>query len=286
MKYTLIIALMFFFTNSIAGKIKIQKDLNYVAPTFKDFDLKKHKLDVYYPENSEKVRDVIVFIHGGGWEKGQKESYKWMGRKWAKKGKVAVIINYRLAPGIDYTGMMRDGARALNWIYENIGYYGGNRDRIFVSGHSAGGHLAALLAYDKQYFESLNSKNPVHGAVLIDAFGLNLFNYLKEIHKPEYAKKYDFYKTFTDNELEWQKATPANYIGRRDVPVFVAMGGKTYPGIKLGTARFMEGLKGPLNDSYYIYHEFPKKRHVPMVTQMLRSKNSMYSKIESFMLSN
>ena len=78
----------------------------------------------------------------------------------ARKGIITVIIDYRLSPSIAYKGMTTDVAMAIQWVQENIGSYGGNNNKVFVSGHSAGGHLAALIATDNQYFDSLGKSIP------------------------------------------------------------------------------------------------------------------------------
>jgi acetyl esterase/lipase len=137
------------------------KDLTYYEGAEKD--QAKHKLDLYLPKD-KKDFPVLFFIHGGGWihgDKGFMGLYSGVGRFYASQGIGAVIINYRLSPGVKHPEHIKDVARAFAWTVKNIEKYGGQPDQIFVSGHSAGGHLAALLATDETYLkaEGVSDKN-------------------------------------------------------------------------------------------------------------------------------
>jgi acetyl esterase/lipase len=110
----------------------------------------RHNLDLYLPAG-RKDFPVFFFIHGGGWRAGTKDLFARHGLTFAKNGIGFVAINYRLTTHPDH---IKDVARAFAWTVKNIGKYGGKVDCIFVGGHSAGGHLCALLATDKTYLEA------------------------------------------------------------------------------------------------------------------------------------
>jgi pimeloyl-ACP methyl ester carboxylesterase len=93
----------------------------------------------------------------------------------ARKGVLTVIIEYPLSPEAQYQQMATASAKAVQWVKENIKGFGGDPDRIFVSGHSAGGHLAALISIRPEYFDSLSLPNPIKGLILIDAAGLDMY---------------------------------------------------------------------------------------------------------------
>ncbi len=121
-----------------------------------DADPIKHKLDLYLPVG-KKDFPVIFFIHGGAWRHGDKGwlgIYRGLGTSWARHGIGAVVINYRLTPKVRHPEHIKDVARAYAWTYRNMVRYGGRPDQIFVGGHSAGGHLAALLATDDRYLKA------------------------------------------------------------------------------------------------------------------------------------
>jgi len=134
-----------------------------------DADPVKHKLDLYLPKD-QKDFPVIFFVHGGAWRHGDKSSflgfYGMLASSWAKHGIGVVLPNYRLSPGVSHPEHIKDVARAFAWTHQNIGKYGGRSDAIFVSGHSAGGHLAALLATDESYLKDQGlSLKAIQGAI-------------------------------------------------------------------------------------------------------------------------
>lgn len=104
---------------------------------------KYHLLDVYYPHNTDSPLPVIIDIHGGGWVYGTKEINKIYCMHLAKKGYTVFNINYRLIPDCVFSEQMNDVSMALMWIFENLGNYPCNKERIYLTGDSAGGQLAA-----------------------------------------------------------------------------------------------------------------------------------------------
>jgi acetyl esterase/lipase len=116
-------------------------------------DANKNKLDLYLPKG-QKDFPVVFFVHGGAWTTGDRKLYLPLGRLLAKNGIGAVIISYRLTPQVQHPGHIEDVARAFAWTHANIGKHGGRADQIFVAGHSAGGHLVALLATNDRYLKA------------------------------------------------------------------------------------------------------------------------------------
>jgi acetyl esterase/lipase len=121
-----------------------------------DADKVRHKLDLFVPKGAKDF-PVVVFVHGGAWVHGDKDFlgiYSRFGQSCAKQGVGVVVCNYRLSPGVKHPEHIRDVARAFAWTSKNIKKYGGRSDQIFVSGHSAGGQLAALLATNDKYLKA------------------------------------------------------------------------------------------------------------------------------------
>ena len=157
-------------------EVTSMKDLTYFDGL--DKDKPKHQLDLYLPKD-KKDFPVLFFVHGGAWvhgDKGFMHLYSGVGRYYASQGIGAVIINYRLSPGVKHPEHIKDVARAFAWTVKNIEKYGGRTDQIFISGHSAGGHLVALLATDETYLkaEGLSFKNikgviPISGVYEVPA---------------------------------------------------------------------------------------------------------------------
>ena len=112
----------------------------------------RQQLDVYVPDApAAEPRTVIVFIHGGSWETGSKDAYRFVGSSLAEQGFIAVLPSYRLSPAVRFPVFVEDAAQAVAWTLRNIDRYGGNPQRVFVMGHSAGAHIALLLTLDRHY---------------------------------------------------------------------------------------------------------------------------------------
>ncbi len=132
-------------------EVTVDKDIAYVDGAGAD-DV-KHKLDVYLPKD-HKGFPVLLFVHGGAWRSGDKKLYFKLGETFARNGIGAVIISYRLSPKVQHPAHIEDVAKAFAWTCKNIPARGGRADQIFVCGHSAGGHLVALLACDDSYLQA------------------------------------------------------------------------------------------------------------------------------------
>ena len=115
-------------------------------------DAAKHKLDLYLPSDKKKF-PVLVFIHGGSWRSGDRSNYPALGNRFAKLGIGVAIPSYRLMPKSPHPAQIEDTAAAFAWVYKNIDQFGGDPSRIYIAGHSAGGHLVALLALDAAYLK-------------------------------------------------------------------------------------------------------------------------------------
>ncbi|MGI9487202.1 MAG: alpha/beta hydrolase [Geminicoccaceae bacterium] len=108
----------------------------------------RHRLDIYVPEMARPGASVAVFFYGGRWEFGSKVDYLFVGQALASKGIITVILDYRLFPDVRFPGFIKDGAKAVGWVRRHIADHGGDPDRIFLVGHSAGAHIAAMLSME------------------------------------------------------------------------------------------------------------------------------------------
>lgn len=139
-------------SSDIAPGVEVKKDLAYADGPAEDAP--KHKLDLYLPRG-KKLAPVFFFIHGGAWKYGDRSQYIAFGNRFAKDGILTVVPSYRLAPKHPHPAQIEDAAAAFAWTVRHIAEYGGDTNRIFVGGHSAGGHLAALLTLDERYLQTL-----------------------------------------------------------------------------------------------------------------------------------
>ena len=114
---------------------------------------KRQVLDIYTPEDAEgKSLPVMFWIHGGGWQVGDKSDVGLKPKVLTQRGFVFVSTNYRLLPEVTMADLIRDVAKSLGWVHRNIAKHGGDPKRIFVGGHSAGAQLAALICTSSSIF--------------------------------------------------------------------------------------------------------------------------------------
>jgi acetyl esterase/lipase len=127
----------------------------------------QHRLDVYVPDKaSPGPRPLVVFWHGGRWSFGDKSDYRFVGAALAELGYVTIMPNYRLYPEVKMPGFMDDAARAASWASAHGAEYGADPDRLYLMGHSAGAHLAALVTLDPRHFANLGKSAPPIAGVI------------------------------------------------------------------------------------------------------------------------
>lgn len=115
----------------------------------------RQKLDVYCPEKITPHTKVVIFFYGGTWRCGNKHDYRFVGEALTSRGFIAVVPDYRLYPQVKFPACVEDGAAAIRWVHDHIAEFGGDRARIYLMGHSAGSHTAALLTVDAHYLKAV-----------------------------------------------------------------------------------------------------------------------------------
>lgn len=162
MRHTICLVACFVAT-SLTHAQQVAKDIPYATPA-----QERQVLDVYAPKGVSKA-PVVFWIHGGGWQTGDKSEVKLKPKAFTDKGMVFVSTNYRLLPKVDMATIIRDVAKAIRWTHDNIAKYGGDPDRILVMGHSAGAQLAAIVSIDDRYLKSEGlSLSIIKGCVPVD----------------------------------------------------------------------------------------------------------------------
>lgn len=111
----------------------------------------RQRLDLYIPTRPDPERRVVVFFYGGAWTSGRRQDFLFVAQALANAGFHVVIPDYRLSPNPRFPGFVEDGARATRWVQDNIAAHGGDASRIFLAGHSAGAHIALMLASGTPY---------------------------------------------------------------------------------------------------------------------------------------
>lgn len=142
---------------------EVKRDIPYT----KNAD-KLQSLDVYSPTKANNL-PVVFWIHGGGWQAGDKAEVNMKPQVFNGKGFVFVSTNYRLLPDVDMETLTRDVAKSIRWVHDHIAEYGGDPKRLIIMGHSAGAQLAALLCTDERYLKEQGlSLAIIKGCVPVD----------------------------------------------------------------------------------------------------------------------
>jgi acetyl esterase/lipase len=145
---------------AVFGDYRRHADIAYSAH-------QQHRLDVYVPDGASATpRPLVVFWHGGRWRFGDKADYRFVGAALAELGYVAVLPNYRHYPDVKMPGFMDDAARAGEWAAAHGGEFGADVQRLYLMGHSAGAHLAALVTLDPRYFAAAGRPGPPIAGVI------------------------------------------------------------------------------------------------------------------------
>jgi acetyl esterase/lipase len=190
----------------------------------------RHKLDVYAPEQRGALAPVVFFIYGGGWSRGEKYEYQFVGQALASRGFVVVIADYRLYPDVAYPDFLYDCASALSWVQTNIASYGGDPNRLFLAGHSAGAYNAVMLGLDPSFLSEFDVTMPILGvAALSGPFDFYPF---------EYNEVRDVFGVAPNP----QGTQPINMVSSVSPPMYLATG-TTDPIVRMqNTERFAQKL--------------------------------------------
>jgi dienelactone hydrolase len=282
MRIVLILIFTCLFSSAWAGKkYSVSRNISYVDPASAEYDKKGHKLDVYAPvETGNKKNKVLIFIHGGAWRGGSKDSHnhRKIGKAFAANGIVTVVITYRLSPDTKYYGMAADCAKAFAWVSKNIEQYGGDKNQIYVSGHSAGGHLAALITTDSSYLKNEGfEQQAIRGCILNDPYGLDMLEYLGKGTPVDVLM---FTSIFTELPTEWKKGSPYYHIEKDNVKYYILYGGTTMPMVKEQAIAFYERNRY-LNNRIEL-DVVPLRSHFPMVEIFGKKKGEYLQKVVRF----
>lgn len=231
----------------------------------------RHGIDIYTPTGARNA-PVIVFFYGGNWQSGDKETYRFVAASLASRGYVTVVPDYRVYPEVRFAGFMQDGARAVAWTEQNAARFGGNPQRVFLMGHSAGAHIAAMLTFDKHWLDAvgLNARRDVAGLIGI-------------------AGPYDFLPLhdetlraiFAGGDLA--RTQPITFVAGLEPPVLLLTGHRDEIVDPGNTTRLAARLRATGNDVAAI--EYPGIGHMAIVgafAPVLRPLAPLLNDIEAF----
>jgi len=184
------------------------RNIDYIQN--QDYADDKDRLDIFMPEGAANT-PVVVYFHGGALQNGTKAIGEGLAQQLAARGIGLVTANYRLSPSVMHPAHMENAAAAFAWTKHNIATYGGDPNRVFVSGHSAGAYLAALLALDPQYLDAHRiGLSDIRGAIPISPF-LFVEEYDVAPSRPK--------TVWGTDEAAWLRASVTPYIGSSKPPM-------------------------------------------------------------------
>ncbi len=200
------------------GAANLIENGNARASTIVYGDGAREQYDVYRPvgDDGELLSGplpVVIFVHGGSWETGDKDSYRWVGQGIADEGFIAVLPNYGLMPERRFPGFVSDAADAVAHARTRLAEWGGDSTRVVLMGHSAGAHIAALIAYDARYLAE-HDLTPRIFSGFVGLSGPYDFVFDTELLQ----------RTFAGTPEEERNALPVNFVTPQSPRTLLVMG--------------------------------------------------------------
>ena len=200
-----------------AAEPRVTRDVPYAEPANS-----RQMLDVYAPAEGKDL-PVIVWIHGGGWRRGDKASVQLKPAAFNERGFVFVSTTYRFVPEVTVKEMTGDVARAIRWVHDHASEYGGDGKWIVVMGHSAGAHLAALVCTDESHLKANGlSLDILKGCVPIDVSMYDIPTQMATV--TDEARKTAYRNAFGDDSAAHRDLSPALHVAAgKHIPPFLVL---------------------------------------------------------------
>ena len=215
---------------------RISRDIPYTQPKNE-----RQTLDVYAPAAGQN-NPVILWIHGGGWKKGDKTGVQRKPRAFVEQGYVFVSTNYRFVPQVTIKEVMGDIAKAIRWAHDHASEYGGDPNSIIVMGHSAGAHLAALVCTDDRYLQAEGlSLKILKGCVPVD---VSVYDIPKRLQESGATPPATFKEVFGEAAEMHRELSPVTHIAAgKHIPSFLILHVADRPETKAQSHWFAEKLR-------------------------------------------
>jgi acetyl esterase/lipase len=243
-----------------------QTEVDYVEG--EGADPVKHTLDIFQPEGQQGL-PVLLFFHGGVWQRGDKAAYTNMGQALARRGILTLVVNYRLTPTVQHPGHVQDAARATAWALENVERFGGRKDRVFLSGHSAGGHLVTLLLFDPSYLKAVgHAPEELAGVIALSG----VFDLTRPIDDtPEGGFEGFIFPPFGRDKAVRMAASPVSHLRAVRPPLLVLLAGEDYKDMRQQSRDFVTALKARKLPVSFL--TIPGRGHFELVQQIGSDKD-------------
>ena len=230
----------------------------------------KNKLDLF--RSGKPNAPLYVFVHGGYWQGGDKDFYSFIADPFVKSGIDVAIIGYQLCPESSMTGIVNQIRTALIWLWKNSRDYAISKDRINISGHSAGGHITGMvLATDWQQISSDLPKNLVKTGIPISG-----------LYQLEPLRKTSIAEALGLDDAETMALSPHFLEPITTAPILVILGEAETPAFHWQTDQFIEKWK--LNEALVEYHSEPGADHFEVIERLAREDTQIFDRIKRCIL--
>jgi acetyl esterase/lipase len=219
--------------------------------------LPRQWLDVYTPSHPALHPGIVIFFYGGDWQTGSKWDYRFVGKALASKGFIAVLPDYRLYPAVTFPAFVQDGAAAVRWVHDHASAIGGSAQRVYLMGHSAGAHIAALLTLDPSYLQAqgLKRSNIRATAALSGPYEF----------VPEPDDRGVFGMSANDTN-PYPAMEPINFVDGREPPMLLVQGSQDKTVNPQNAYRLAERIRQTGGSVQLII--YPKRAHVGVVLSL------------------
>lgn len=231
---------------------KTELDIAYVSSASE-----KQKLDLFLPAKSGFA--TIVFVHGGAWMMGDRKQlpYQNFGKMLQSEGVAYAVISYRLSPTVQHPSHTEDGAAAFAWVKKNIASRGGDPSKVFLLGHSAGGHIVALLATDPKYLLK-------HDLKTSDIRGCMPMGAVLDLRAMGAMTRND--SIFKSDAKSLKDASPITHLKKEIPQTLVLVAQSDILALKVQAQRFLDKAKeigAPVS-----YFEMPDRNHTTTIAKL------------------
>jgi arylformamidase len=229
------LALLLLATPALAGEPQVHRDIAYTQPK-----IERQTLDLFAPREGKK-HPIVFWIHGGGWQAGDKTDVQVKPQAFVDKGFVFVSTNYRLLPDASIKEMGGDVAKAIRWVHDHAQEYGGDPNTFFVMGHSAGAQLAALVCTDDRYLKAEGlSFSILKGCAPVDG---DTYDVPMQIATVEQKRKDGYRRKFGD-ETSQKDLSPVTHVARdKSIPPVLILHVAGHPETTAQSQRLVKVLK-------------------------------------------
>ena len=235
MRITPLLLILFLASSLLADEPQAHRGLAY-AQTKNE----RQMLDVYAPAAGKNL-PVVIWIHGGGWQTGDKKDVGHKPQAFYDKGFVFASVNYRLLPEVKINQMAQDVAKAIRWVHDHAKEFSGDPDTMIVMGHSAGAQLAALVCTDERYMKAEGLPlSIIKGCVPVDG---DTYDVPLQIETVKGKRAAGYIIKFGDEKMQ-KELSPVTHVAKgKNIPPFLILHVADHPETKAQSQRLVKAFQ-------------------------------------------